>query len=136
MIAQNEINVPGEWANKTHNCTVSYQHCTERILEQIKWWCLCDYSILSSRRKHIWQIYVTGQLKIKSLLFLYYTRYDVNFHSCEKRIFKFFGCAKTRNVSRWTKRSRKEVIQATASNGDSWPIFPYHVHNQAGFDNY
>ena len=26
-------------------------------------------------------------------------------------------------------------MQPTISNNDSRPIFPYHVHNQAGFDN-
>ena len=36
MIAQNEINVQGELANKTDNCAVSYRHRTGRILEQIK----------------------------------------------------------------------------------------------------
>ena len=36
MIAQNEINVQGELANKTDNCTVSYKNCTGRILVQIK----------------------------------------------------------------------------------------------------
>ena len=36
MIAQNEINVHGELASKTDNRTVSYKHCTGRILVQIK----------------------------------------------------------------------------------------------------
>ena len=36
MIAQNEINVQGGLATKTDNRTVSYQHCTGRILAQIK----------------------------------------------------------------------------------------------------
>ena len=36
MIAQNEINVQGELANKTGNRTVSYKDCTGRILEHIK----------------------------------------------------------------------------------------------------
>ena len=26
-------------------------------------------------------------------------------------------------------------MQPTNSNSDSWPTFPYHVHNQADFDN-
>ena len=41
---------------------------------------------------------------------------------------------KIRNDSKWTKPSQNEVMQPTISN-DSRPIFPYHVHNQAGFDN-
>ena len=59
----------------------------------------------------------------------------MNFHSCEKQIFKSFGCTRIRNDSKWTKTSRNEVMQPTTSNSDSRPIFPYHVHNQAGFDN-
>ena len=51
----------------------------------------------------------------------------MNFYSCDKQIFKFFGCSKI--------RSWNEVIQPTISNTDSRPIFPYHVHNQAGLDN-
>ena len=39
------------------------------------------------------------------------------------------------NQSKRTKKSRNEVMQPTTSNSDSQPIFPYHVHNQAGFDN-
>ena len=45
MIAQNEINVQGELANKMDNGTVSY--------------------------KNIWQVYVTSELKIK--LFCFFT---------------------------------------------------------------
>ena len=36
MIAQNEVNVQGELANKTDNSTVLRRHCTERTLAQIK----------------------------------------------------------------------------------------------------
>ena len=36
MIVQNEINVQGGLANKTDNRTVTYQHCTGKILVQIK----------------------------------------------------------------------------------------------------
>ena len=36
MIAQNEVNVQGELANKTNNRTVSYKHRTGRTLVQIK----------------------------------------------------------------------------------------------------
>ena len=57
------------------------------------------------------------------------------FHSCEKQVFKSFDCTKIRSVWKWTKLSQNEVIQRTANNNtDSKPIFPYHVHNQAGFD--
>ena len=36
MIAQNEVNVQGELANKTDNCTASYKHRTGRTLVQTK----------------------------------------------------------------------------------------------------
>ena len=36
MVAQNEVNVQGELANKTDDCTVSYKHRTGRTLVQIK----------------------------------------------------------------------------------------------------
>ena len=39
------------------------------------------------------------------------------------------------NQSTRTKKSQNEVMQPTTSNSDSQPIFPYHVHNQASFDN-
>ena len=36
MIAQNEVNVQAELANKTNNRAVSYKHRTRRTLVQIK----------------------------------------------------------------------------------------------------
>ena len=69
--------------------------------------------------------------KNKVVLFLYYTCHGMNFQGCE---FKSFGCTKICNDSKWTETSRNEVIQFTASN-KLRPIFPYHVHNQADFDN-
>ena len=68
-------------------------------------------------------------------MFLYYTRHGMNFYSCEKRIFKFVSCTKICNGSKWTKTNGNRKMQPTASNIDSRPIFPYHVHNQACFDN-
>ena len=68
-------------------------------------------------------------------MFLYYTRHGVNFHSCEKQIFKSFGYTEICNDSKWTQTSRNEVMQPTTSNNDSRPIFPCYVDNQAGFDN-
>ena len=59
----------------------------------------------------------------------------MNFHSCEKQILKSFGCTKIRKDSKWTKKSQNEVMQPTTSNNSSQPIFPYHVNNQADFDN-
>ena len=48
MIVQNHINVQGEFSNKTDNHTDLYNHRTERIVVQIKEWCLCNYSIIGS----------------------------------------------------------------------------------------
>ena len=36
---------------------------------------------------------------------------------------------------KWTKTIWNEVVQPTTGNNDSRPVFPYHVHNQADFDN-
>ena len=36
MTAQNEVNLQGELANKTDNCTVTYKRGTGRTLLQIK----------------------------------------------------------------------------------------------------
>ena len=82
--------------------------------------------------KHIWQVYVASVLVV---LFLYYMHHGMNIYSCEKQIFKSFGCTKICNGSKWTKTSRNEVMQPTISNNDSRPIFSYNVHSQAGFDN-
>ena len=49
MIAQNEINLQGELANKTENCTVSDKHCNGRILAQKRNGGLHDYSIPEGR---------------------------------------------------------------------------------------
>ena len=59
----------------------------------------------------------------------------MNFHSCEKQIFKSFGCTHIRKDSKWTKTTRNKVMQPTISNNDSRRVFPYYVHNQADFDN-
>ena len=58
----------------------------------------------------------------------------MNINSYEKQIFESFGSTKIHNDSKWTKTSWNEVMQPTTSNNDSRPIFPHHVHNQAGFD--
>ena len=62
-------------------------------------------------------------------------RHDKNFHSCKRQIFKIFGCTQICNDSKETKTTRNEVIEPTTGNTNSRPIFPYHVNNQAGFDN-
>ena len=59
----------------------------------------------------------------------------MNFHSSEKQVFKFFGFTKIRNDSKCNRRSWNELMQPTTSNSHSGSILPYHVHNQAGFDN-
>ena len=84
--------------------------------------------------KHIWQVYVTSELQIK--LFCFFTmRAMVLIFIAVKNVFNSFGSTKIRNESKWTKTSWSEVMQPTTSNSDWRPIFPYHDHNQAGFDN-
>ena len=108
MIAQNEINVQGELANKVDNGTVSY--------------------------KHIWQVYVTSELKIKLFCFFTIGAMVWIFIALKKQIFKFFGFTKICNNSKWTKKSWNKLMQPTISNSHSRSIFLYHVHSQAGFD--
>ena len=55
--------------------------------------------------------------------------------STEKQIFESFGCTKILSDSKWTKSSRNEIMEPTASKNDSRPIFLYPVLNQADFDN-
>ena len=49
MIAQNEVKVHEELANKNDDRTVSYKHCAGRTLVHIKQWCLCNCSIPDGR---------------------------------------------------------------------------------------
>ena len=59
----------------------------------------------------------------------------MNFHGCEKQTLNSFGCSKIRNDSKLTKTCQNELMQPITSNNDSRPIVPYHLHNQAGFEN-
>ena len=91
--------------------------------------------------KHIWQIYMTSELKLK--LFCFLTIHTVvwifvavkNRFKSDLNRFKSFGCTKIRHDTKWTKTSWIEVMQPTTCNIDLRPICPYYVHhNQAGFD--
>ena len=44
--------------------------------------------------KHILVVHVTSELKIKLLCFFTYTHHNINFHRCEKQIFKSSGIRK------------------------------------------
>ena len=85
------------------------------------------------QEKHSWQVRGTSEIK-KIISFLDYTPHGMNFHSCEKQIFKSFSCTKICNKSKWTKTSRGEVMQPTIRNSDSRPVFSYDVHSQPCFD--
>ena len=122
-----------ELANKADNCAVSYYHLTGRILVQLNNGACLIIPYLTVEVKHIWQVYVTSELKKK--LFCFFTRHDMNFYSYEKQIFKSFSCTKIRKDSKCTKTNQNEVMQPTTSNIDSRPIFPYHVHHQADPEN-
>ena len=73
--------------------------------------------------KHILQVYVTNELKIKLFCFFTIRAIVRIFHSHDKQIFKSFSSTKIRRDSKWTKTSQYEVMQPTTSNKDSWPIF-------------
>ena len=83
--------------------------------------------------KHIWQVYVTSELKIESFCFFTIRAMVWIFIAVKKQIFKSFSCTKIRKDSRWIKTNQNEIMQPTTSNNDSRPIFPY--HNQTDFDN-
>ena len=46
-------------------------------------------------------------------------RHGMNFHSCEKQIFKSFGCTKIFSDSKRTKTSQNGIMQSTISNNNS-----------------
>ena len=52
-----------------------------------------------------------------------------------EQIFKFLGCIKICKDSTWTKTRRNKIMQPITSNNNLRPVFPYHVYNQADFDN-
>ena len=58
----------------------------------------------------------------------------MNFHSCEKQIFKSFGCTKILKRFKMNQNDPYEVMQPTTSY-NSRVIFTYNVHNLADFDN-
>ena len=83
--------------------------------------------------KTSWQVYVTSELKMKVVLFVYFTQRGIIFIGVEKRYLPF-SCTKIRNNSKWTKASRNEVTQPTTSNKRSMrPIVPDHVHEKSRF---
>ena len=57
----------------------------------------------------------------------------MNFQSLEKPASKSFGCTKFRKDSKRVETSRNEVMQPKKFKKSK--VFPYHVHNQADFDN-
>ena len=125
----------GGLANKTDNRTVSYKHRTGKVLVQIKQWCMYDYSIPDRGGETRLTSLHNKWTKNKIVLFLYYRRHDMNFHSCEKQILKPIDWTKIRSNSKWTQTSRNEVMQPRTSHRHSQPIFLYHVHYLADFDN-
>ena len=60
MVAQNEINVQGELANKNNN----------RILVQMKNGACAIIPYPKVEVKHIWKVYVTSELKVKLFCFI------------------------------------------------------------------
>ena len=57
------------------------------------------------------------------------------FIAVKNRYLNLSAVTKIHSDLKWTKTSRNKVMQPTTINSDSLQIFPYHVHNQAGFDN-
>ena len=87
MISHNKVNVQAELAYETDNHTVSYKHRTGRATSYKlnNGGCtIIPYPAVGV--KHIWQVYVTSELKVKLFCFFTYRRHNMNFHSCEKQI--------------------------------------------------
>ena len=77
--------------------------------------------------KHIWQVYVISELKIK--LFCFFTiRTMVWIFITVKNMFQSFGCTKIISGSKWTKTTQNKVMEPTISNNYPRPIVPYHDH--------
>ena len=85
-----------------------------------------DYTISDSGDETDLTSFCNYWTKNKVVLFLYYMRHGMNFHSCENQIIKSFGCTKICKDSKSTKTSQNKVMQLTTSNNDSRPIVPYH----------
>ena len=80
-----------------------------------------------------WQVYVTSELKMKVVFFVYFTQRGIIFIGVEKRYLPF-SCTKILNNSKRTKASRNEVTQPITSNKRSTrPIVPHHIHEKARF---
>ena len=83
-------------------------HRAGRILVQINNACtIIPYP--TAEEKHIWQVYVTSELK-KNCFVIYYTRRDLNFHICEKQIFKSFGCTEIATTQNEPKRAEPAKV--------------------------
>ena len=85
--------------------------------------------------KHILQDYVTSELKIE--LFCFFTTGSMVWIliAVKNRYLNFSSLLKFATIQKGTKRSWNKLLQPTTSINHSLSIFPYHVHNQADFDN-
>ena len=88
-----------------------------------------------NKEKHIWQVYVTSEQKIELFCFFTIDAMVWIFIAVKNRYLNFCGFNKIRNDSKWRKSSWNELMRPTTRNNHSQSIFPYHVHNQTGFDN-
>ena len=82
--------------------------------------------------KHIQQVYVTSELKIKFFCFLTYASHNMNFYCCEKQIFKSSGC--TEISAGFGSQNEPKPAETKYCNSQR-PVFHCHVYNQALFDN-
>ena len=94
-------------------------------------------AFLFNSKLNVAQNEINVQIELKIKLFCFFTIRAMGwiFIAVRKQIFKSFGCTKIRKDTKYTKTSLSKVMQPKTSNNDSRPILPYHVHDQAGFDN-
>ena len=73
--------------------------------------------------KHMWQVYVKIELKIKLFCFFIIRAMGWIFIAVRKQIFKSFGCTKIRNDTKYTKTRLSKVMQPKTSSNDSDQFF-------------
>ena len=76
------------------------------------------------KEKHIWQVYVTSELKIELFCFFTIGTMVWIFIVVKNRYLIFFGSTKIHNDSKWNKRSWNKLMQFTNSNSHPRSIFP------------
>ena len=82
--------------------------------------------------KHLWQVYVTSELKIK-LFYVFTVCTMVWIFIAVKN--KYLNLSTVLRLLTIQNEPKRDKTKSTSSNSNFRPIFPYCVQIQAGFDN-